>query len=110
MAPAVTVCARALVIPAFVATGDIISRLGVSVVTGLLDTGNQGEDLLDPLKGFVAVDLEKKAIQVRKEEKGKLLPSSHGYGQQLGPRRRRSRQDASEGRSECRNDPGRKGK
>ena len=85
MAPAVTVCARALVIPAFVATGDIISRLGVSVVTGLLDTGDQGEDLLDPLKGFVAVDLEKKAIQVRKEEKGSYYRALMAMGNSSDP-------------------------
>ena len=70
MAPAVTVCARALVIPAFIATRNIVSRLGLvgRVVVGLRGIVDQGEDLLDLLKGFSAVDLERRNTS---KERGK---------------------------------------
>ena len=70
MAPShrVTVAARAVVTPAIIASGDIIRLgVGVSVVTGLLGTGDQEEGIPDLLNGLSAVDLEKDNTSKEKE-------------------------------------------
>ena len=86
MAPShrVTVGARAIVIPAFIASGDIIIRLGVGVVTGLLGTGDQGEGFPDLLKGLGAVDLEKGNTS-KERRKGKYYRALMAMGSSPDP-------------------------
>ena len=64
----VTLGARALVIPALIATRDIVSRLVGGVVAGLLGIVDLGEDLLDLLEGCGALDLERRNTS---KERGK---------------------------------------
>ena len=86
MAPShrVTVGARAIVIPAFIASGDIIIRLGVGVVTGLLGTGDQGEGFPDLLNGLGAVDLEKGNTS-KERRKGKYYRALMAVGTSTDP-------------------------
>ena len=68
MALVVTLGARALVIPALIATRDIVSRLVGGGVAGLLGIVDLGEDLLDLLEGCGALDLERRNTS---KERGK---------------------------------------
>ena len=112
-----TTSARALVILVLIVSlivsvvfRDIVSRLVVNGVAGLLGIVDLGEDLLDLLEGCGALDLERRNTSKERRKRGTLLPRPHDHGQQRGTRRRRSPQDDQEDIPGCHNAPGRGGK